>query len=85
MTEECPHRVHLGVGRGSVRSRTVDLLDDDRGLAHSETATPVRAWNERGEPARFAERAYEALRILPLPVDLAPVLVAEAGAELPDR
>ncbi len=82
--EERAHRVHLRVGARGVSAGTVDLLEDGRRIGDVESRSAVLGRNERREPARLRERVDELLGVFALPIDLAPVGVAEVGAELPD-
>ena len=73
------------MARARVSPRAVDLLHDHRGFRDPQARTAVFLGYERREPARLRERLNELLWIFALPIDLAPVRVAEVGAQLPDR
>src|SRR5580765_8586150 len=68
---------------GRVAARLVDLLHDHRGLGEIEPEAAVLGRDQRGEQAGGGEGVDELLRVAPVAIGLAPVLVRKRGAQCP--
>jgi hypothetical protein len=71
------------VGGTGVGTAAVYLLQDGAGRREVEAHPAVPLRYERGEVASFAHRSDELLRVAARGVELSPILVREAGADLP--
>ena len=83
--EQRAHRVHLGVAGERIAGRAVDLLQDDAGLGDAETGAAILFGDQRAEIAARRQRIDKGLRIFAGLVDVAPIGIGEARADLADR
>ena len=84
MAQQRAHRVHLRVARAGVAAAAVDLLEDDRRLGDAEPGAAVLLGNQRRQIAGLGQRVDERVGIGAPRVELAPVRVGKAFAEIAD-
>ena len=84
MAQDRRHRVHLRMAVHRATAVLVDLLQDQAGVEQRQPGAAVFLGNQRSQPAGLGHRVDEGFRIGAVLGALAPVLGAEALAQLLD-
>ena len=82
MTEQGAHHVHLRVGRTGVAALLIDFLQDRRRLLQAQPEAAKGLRNQCRQPAFLRQGLHERLRVFPPRVELAPVGIGKASAQL---
>ncbi len=81
MTQKRAHGVHLSVTGSRVSAGSIDFLEDDRRLKHSEACAAIFLRDQDSQVPRRCQRVDEFLRVAKLAILGAPVFVWKAPAE----
>ena len=84
VTQDGAHGVHLGVARGTIAARGVDLFQDRPPGVQGQAAAAVLLGDEGGQVAGLGEGLNELRGIGPLAVKRAPIGAGKALAQRPD-
>ena len=85
MSQQRPHRVHLRVAHGRISARVIDFFEDQRGGVEFESGSAILFGDQGGEKAGLRQGCNKTLGIGAFPVELAPVRIAEGGADVAHR